>query len=129
LNPRWADGWVNLGSVHGKRGEIDDALRCFDRAIEIAPGHAMAHFDRGVALEMQGRPDLALGAYTEAVRLQPQMVQAHNNLALLYFAAGDHARAWREVHEVGRHGGTMSPSFLRQLSQEMADPGRGAANL
>jgi tetratricopeptide (TPR) repeat protein len=126
LNPTWADAWVNLGSVHGKRGEIDDALRCFDRAIEIAPGHATAYFDRGVALEMQGRPDRALEAYAEAVRLQPQMVQAHHNLALLHFDNGDFDRVWREVHLVRRHGGAMSPSFLRQLSVRLADPTRGA---
>lgn len=44
IDPRHPGALNNLGMVLHARGELDEALACFGRAVEIDPGYADAHF-------------------------------------------------------------------------------------
>ena len=46
------------------------------------PGDAEALFDRGVALQGQGKLAEAVAAFREAIRLRPDLASAHCNLGL-----------------------------------------------
>jgi tetratricopeptide (TPR) repeat protein len=50
-----------------------------------------------VLLEDQGKPDEATTAYERAVRADPQLADAHYNLALLYERAGRDRDAVRHL--------------------------------
>jgi len=62
-------------------GELEDALRECDRAIEMIPEWAEAHNLRGLVLDEMGRVEEAIAAYEEAVRLDAGLVEAVENLA------------------------------------------------
>ena len=57
LRPRQYKGWMNLGVAHGNLGHHEDALRCFERALQIAPGdpRARAARDQAQAMLQRGR--------------------------------------------------------------------------
>ena len=59
LRPHQFKGWMNLGGTYGRLGRLEDALRCFERAVEIAPqdGQARANRDRARALLSSGSPE------------------------------------------------------------------------
>ncbi len=63
---------VVLGRVHSIMGEHESAIRFCDRAIDLNPSYAMAHFGRGHFLWMSGRPAEALVSNAEALRLSPR---------------------------------------------------------
>jgi predicted O-linked N-acetylglucosamine transferase (SPINDLY family) len=54
---------------------------------------ALEHFQRGSAHFAQGQIDLALAHLQEAVRLAPDFVEAHNNLATVYLRQRQGAKA------------------------------------
>ena len=62
-------------------GELENALRECEGALELEPGWAEAHNLRGVILDDMGRAKEAIAAYREAVRLAPGFEEAVQNLA------------------------------------------------
>jgi len=63
--PHQFKGWMNLGAAYGQIGRLPDALRCFERAVEIAPDDRRARANRDRARELlsrRGRHDGAPGS-------------------------------------------------------------------
>jgi tetratricopeptide (TPR) repeat protein len=56
------------GAISNYMGQHEQALPYLDRAIAIFPELAVAHYQRGVALEGLGRPTEADAAYQESTR-------------------------------------------------------------
>jgi predicted TPR repeat methyltransferase len=63
---------------HQKRGE--EAVPCYERAIELQPDLADAHNNLGNALQQQKRHEEAVVLYERAIALRPEMADAHLNL-------------------------------------------------
>lgn len=54
-----------------------------DERIAISLSHSRAFFRRGVAHQAEGRLDDAVASYRQALALQPNYVEAHNNLGVM----------------------------------------------
>jgi tetratricopeptide (TPR) repeat protein len=70
----------NLGNLLLQRGQVDDALACFEKALELQPLFAEAHTDLAYALLRKGRVDEAILHSRKAIAIQPACVEAYNNL-------------------------------------------------
>jgi predicted O-linked N-acetylglucosamine transferase (SPINDLY family) len=57
----------------------DEALRCYDRAVQIKPNYAEAHYNRGLTLYELERFDDAVASYDKALELLPDYAAAYNN--------------------------------------------------
>jgi tetratricopeptide (TPR) repeat protein len=79
------DSWTahnNLGNALLRKGQVDEALKQFQKALEINPNYAQAHSNLGVALLQKGRLDDAVAQYQTALGMYPNYAQAHSNLGL-----------------------------------------------
>jgi tetratricopeptide (TPR) repeat protein len=72
------------------RGNPSDSLRKTPRQL------ALEQFALGSAFERQGQPMSAIAAYRNAVRLDPQLPEAHYRMGRLFSAVQQHAVAARE---------------------------------
>jgi tetratricopeptide (TPR) repeat protein len=72
----------NLGNAILKEGRVDEAIRCFQRAVQIKPGYAEAHNNLGNAFLQTGRVDEAIVQDREALKIWPGFAEAHFNLGL-----------------------------------------------
>lgn len=75
---------TRLGNEWYKKGNFSEALRFYDRAVEIYPGNAACRNNRAAALTGLGRLAEAVKECEEAVRLDPEYGRAHHRLALLH---------------------------------------------
>jgi len=75
IEPRNAFALGLRGNVLMHMGRLDDAIDSFGRSIAEEP-LARVHFDRGFAHELQGDLLRAITDYTEAVRLDAELVDA-----------------------------------------------------
>jgi protein O-GlcNAc transferase len=75
---------IDEGNLIEEAGQLDEALRCYDVAIEKAPDFARAYMNRGNILLAQGNAEDALHAYQTALELEPDYAAAHYNLANAY---------------------------------------------
>lgn len=72
-----------LGSEYLKAGNLKEAIRHFQLALEEDPQDAGTYNNLGFAYEQQG-DSRAMSAYQKAVELDPSIAQAHYNLARMY---------------------------------------------
>ena len=65
-----------LGNAHLINHDFDQALRCYDRAIELEPDEPSHLNNKGGALARLQRFDLALETYDECLELEPNHITA-----------------------------------------------------
>ena len=71
--------WNNKGVALRRLGRFEEAVGCYDRALEIDPTLVEAWNGKGVALAVQGRYEEALSYYDRALELDPTFVKAWNS--------------------------------------------------
>jgi len=110
LNPNFAPAWLNLGNACM---DLDDPVAAeahCRRAIELDPALIEAQASLGFILTFKGRLPEAIDVLEEAIRENPDNVQAHWNLAAAALLSGDLPRGFVEYEWRKRH-----PSFRRDF--------------
>jgi tetratricopeptide (TPR) repeat protein/cytochrome c553 len=95
LNPDDADAQRGLATVAMARGDLDEACRRFQRALEAEPRMALAHHGLGNVLEERGDPVGALAAYRAALDALPGNPPVLADLGRLLASRGDVGEARR----------------------------------
>ena len=100
IEPDYVDGWVNLARVGLAEGDLEGASANLERALELEPDLARAHFFVGLR-------DKALGDYPEALRRFRLVVEQYpkdrvvrNQIARVLFLQRDYAAAVAELDVV-----------------------------
>ena len=73
-----------LGLIYKKKVEIDNAIKAFEKAIEIQPNFAFAFNNLGDIYKQIEKSELAISNYKRAIELNPGLVEPYNNLGNLY---------------------------------------------
>jgi tetratricopeptide (TPR) repeat protein len=94
IDPQFTEARVNLGRLLHLAGRLDDAERVYRSASKTEP---LLVFNLAVLLEDLQRDAEAIAAYREALALDPQMADAHFNLARLYEKATDPMASFRHL--------------------------------
>jgi tetratricopeptide (TPR) repeat protein len=90
-----------LGNIHLEEKNYDEAIKTYNRAIQINPGYAAAFTNRGNVYSRNGEPEKAIADYTEAIRLKPDNVIPLINRSWSYGEIGEYDRAeWDEEEAV-----------------------------
>ncbi len=69
------------GSAAGNSGDIEEAIACFRKTLQIDPASKIAHFNLAVALSSKGQTEEAIAQYRMALATDPGLTDAHLNLA------------------------------------------------
>ena len=88
-----AENYSRLGDMHLTRGELDQAISSYNKAIELNPKLADAHNNRGLAYARKEQYDHAAGDFSRAIEINPTFDRAYNNLGNSYVAKGEPERA------------------------------------
>ena len=72
--------WKILGALLGGKGVKAGALNANQKAVQLAPQHADAHYNLGVTLKKLGRLEEAEASLRQAIALKPDFAEAHNYL-------------------------------------------------
>lgn len=70
---------IDEGNAREEQGSIDDAMKCYEKAIRLAPALPRAHMNRGNVLLARGDAQRALEAYATALGHDPDYAGAHYN--------------------------------------------------
>jgi len=73
-----AKEWRDKGDALAKSGRHQEALQCFDKALEIDPKDAKAWALKGATLGMLNRHEEALQCLDKALELDPRYAMAWN---------------------------------------------------
>jgi len=71
LKPDMADAYNFLGIQHTINGDYDSAFESFDSALELDANYQYAYLNRGIALQYDGKLDLAIADFKTFQQIQP----------------------------------------------------------
>jgi protein O-GlcNAc transferase len=80
-------------AIEEQGGQLDEAMRCYDAAVGLAPDFARAHMNRGNILLARGASKEALSAYGRALEIDPNYAAAHYNAGNAYARLNHHDAA------------------------------------
>jgi lipoprotein NlpI len=90
---RDASAFTSAGVSHLQKGDYDQAIRDFDRAIALQPGLVVAWRNRGLAHKGKGDYDRALADYEQALVFAPTDARIYNERGLAYAGMSDFPNA------------------------------------
>ena len=106
----WRGELIDFALDHETRKQMDEQLAWIEREPSNAqPYYALAQF-----LRMSGKEDFALGLLLQAVRLNPQLADAHASLCEIYAMRADNPAAWRHARLAESLGLARSVELLRR---------------
>jgi tetratricopeptide (TPR) repeat protein len=104
-SPQGDRGWsefVRQGVADISKGNYQRALRVMDVALERQPENPGLYYNRGLCYARLKQYAKAVDDFGRAIRLDPQFVEAYNNLAWTHFSMGGKDRAVRVLRRALR---------------------------
>ena len=98
------NNYFDLGKSEYDKGNFENAIINFTKAIELKPDYAEAYYNRGnayVKLQQYGK---AIYDFNKAIELKQDDAQAYYNRGLVYYFSGNTYKAckdWREASLLG----------------------------
>ena len=133
LRPGFRDGWLNYANQLCGLGQLEEAVRAYERAEWCHPYYAGSHYGRADALRRLGRADESLAALQSAAKIgyedQGRDNDIHYRLARTYQAMGawDDARTeYQHLDDVGMMP-DETPAMLEAIDtiEALVDGGAG----
>ncbi|MCA9140848.1 MAG: tetratricopeptide repeat protein [Planctomycetales bacterium] len=87
--PENAKAWHLAGIVHAQQNELNRAVECFEKAIQLRGDVANYHYNLGLAYQRLSDCDGAAEAYRRAVEIKPDFIEAQNNLGNCLIEKGE----------------------------------------
>jgi tetratricopeptide (TPR) repeat protein len=82
-SPDSSQAYNNLGIALDEKGQLNEAIACFQQALRLNPNHAKAHNNLGNAYYRKGLLDEAVREYRNALSLDPNYRDALYNLSVV----------------------------------------------
>ena len=79
-------------SLKGQK-KLDEAILCFQKAVDINPLYAEAYSNMAIVFQEQGDIDTAISLYHKALELDPNDINAYYNMGVALSGLGKTAQA------------------------------------
>jgi tetratricopeptide (TPR) repeat protein len=73
--------WYSMGNESAKKGNNEDALIAYDKALELDPNHVSTWNNKGIVLARLMRFEEAIECYDRAIEIRPEYANAWYNKA------------------------------------------------
>ncbi|PBN43737.1 tetratricopeptide repeat protein [Sphingobium sp. D43FB] len=123
VQPRYAEGWINLAIVATDQMQFGIAEEALDQAARIAPQDDRILHVQGAMAQAQGRPEAAAAAYRALLVRKPSDLRACYNLATALRASDDRASALEAIERAIDGGLDIAPA-LTLRAHILAEMGR-----
>ena len=89
----------NLGLFYLNSNNVDEAIKCFNRSLNLNPNNYLAWNAIGLAQSLKTNFEASIQAFTKALAINPQFTEAHNNLGTIYFELKQYDKAEAEYRQ------------------------------
>ena len=85
--------YYDSGKKLAKQGRFTEAIKAYEKAIELNPNYSWSYYELGIAQFAAGNFTEAIQAYEKAVELKPDHIWSYNNLGDAFSKQGKFDRA------------------------------------
>ena len=132
--PKNVNATVQLGNVYFDAERWDDAIKWYEKALELDPKNADASTDLGVSYYYSNKPDQALAQFEKSLAISPTHTKTLLNKGIvLAFGKQDlkaAATEWQKVVELAPDSpeGQAARRALEGIASAHANPGSTPSN-
>ena len=116
IRPTWWPAYIDRGVLYRRQGQLQKAIREFDRAIELESSPNV-YYGRGITYEKLGDLPRALADFSKAIELSPGFAEAYHKRAGTYAAMRAHEKAIRDFSEVLQLRPNVLDAYLERARQ------------
>jgi tetratricopeptide (TPR) repeat protein len=101
--------YTKRGTTYSKKGNYNEAIREYDKAIEVNPSYAIAYYNRSVAYTKTGQYDRAINDCDKVLQLDPKHANSYYNRGVSYWHLGSKSQAIEDLQAAAklRHKGAQ----------------------
>jgi tetratricopeptide (TPR) repeat protein len=106
------------GVAANKKGDTDEAIRSYSKAIILKPDSAALFFVRGRAYREKHQYDNAVSDLSRAIALNPRYAEAYNQRGVTYIGKGEKQKAmadFKKSCELGSKDGCANVRILKGM--------------
>ena len=108
MEPGGAERRLSQGNKDYLEGRVDNAIREYERAVELDPRQVEAWYNLGIAYSMEDMPEKAVNAWEKTLEIDPTYNDARYSLGVAYLEQGDPDKAIYYLKDAL----TYNPDFL-----------------
>ncbi len=82
--PKDAKTYYQMGLIHVKKGDYNQAIYYFNKSIEMDPKRPMTYNNRGGVYNAMGQYDRAISDFTKAIEMDPKIAMFYTNRAIAF---------------------------------------------
>ena len=86
----------SIGAAYAAKEDFDNAIKDYNRAIQLEPDYAEVYNNRGTAYANKDEFDNAIENFDKAIQLQPDYVNAYHNRGTAYINKGEYNQAIKD---------------------------------
>ncbi len=118
-NPQYYTAWVNQGILYRLTKKLDDAQRCYNEALKIAPNDPYLLTSLGALSVTKKEYADAIALFKKSIHLDPSITVSYGNLAYAYAELGD-AKNANTYFDMAVQRGYGNTKALQQKIQKIA---------
>jgi tetratricopeptide (TPR) repeat protein len=99
-NPRDAQAWVNQGLLFRRQNNLQKAIECYNKALELNPNCDEAWHNKGIAIENLQKPHEAIACYTKALDINPKYYETWFNKGTVLYSLEKYEEAMECFNKV-----------------------------
>ena len=93
MDSKTAEEWFNEGYDLYNQGRYEEAIECYNKALEIDPDYGDAWNNKGIVLDDLGRYEEAIECYNKALEIDPDNAYVWNNKGVSLYHLGRYEEA------------------------------------
>ena len=103
------------GTAYLKKGQYDEAIGEYSKALEINPRSAVAYYNRSVAYTSKGQYDKAVTDCSSALQLNPNDANSYYSRGVSYWHLGSKNEAMKDLQSAAKLKHKGAQDFLTSL--------------
>lgn len=92
-----ATTWFDKGIEFGERGDYEDAIECYEKALNVNPNFSEVWNNKGIALGQLGRHEEAIKCFDKALQLDSTLAEAYGNKGIVLINMRKYTDATNEL--------------------------------
>lgn len=116
--PKDAKFYIDRGIAYEEKGQFDQAVDDFTKALEIGSKDAVAYYHRGIGYVNQDQYSWAINDFNKAVEIDPKNAGAYYYRGVAYYSKKEYDKSWKDIKKAQDLGYKIPSKFLEKLRDD-----------
>ncbi|MDY6790643.1 MAG: tetratricopeptide repeat protein [Thermodesulfobacteriota bacterium] len=108
--------WYDMAILCSVYGNDENAIRYFDKVINLEPEQSKAYFHRGVSYGELGQYEKSLSSINRAIELDPEKGLFYYGRGRVYLLSGDKEKAIEDFKQAATRGNLDAQRYLKNVA-------------